>query len=166
MKRILNIVTITIALMTASLPVSAINYTIYLTTSNGFTLVRSAEDIIGGDDYCYILTSAEKTDLIVGVGPYEVKPVWASEDTKALRYKTVSSNPVYDLSNFFTVEKKEEYIGLKNMKYGNHFFQTHDNAGFMYVLTYTEPTFTEVLSHPYVPKQLLDIRKRKVSHVI
>ena len=143
MKRILNIVAITIALMTASLPVSAINYTIYLTTSNGFTLVRSAEDIIGGDDYCYILTSAEKTDLIVGVGPYEVKPVWASEDTKALRYKTVSSNPVYDLSNFFTVEKKEEYIGLKNMKYGNHFFQTHDNAGFMYVLTYTEPTFTE-----------------------
>lgn len=143
MMRLIQLMVVIVMLMANIIRATAINYTIYLTTSNGFTLVRSAEDIIGGDDYCYILTSAEKTDLIVGVGPYEVKPVWASEDTKALRYKTVSSNPVYDLSNFFTVEKKEEYIGLKNMKYGNHFFQTHDNAGFMYVLTYTEPTFTE-----------------------
>ncbi len=143
MMRLIQLMVVIVMLMANIIRATAINYTIYLTTSNGFTLVRSAEDIIGGDDYCYILTSAEKTDLIVGVGPYEVKPVWASENTKALRYKTVSSNPVYDLSNFFTVEKKEEYIGLKNMKYGNHFFQTHDNAGFMYVLTYTEPTFTE-----------------------
>ena len=143
MMRLIQLMVVIVMMMANIIRATAINYTIYLTTSNGFTLVRSAEDIIGGDDYCYILTSAEKTDLIVGVGPYEVKPVWASEDTKALRYKTVSSNPVYDLSNFFTVEKKEEYIGLKNMKYGNHFFQTHDNAGFMYVLTYTEPTFTE-----------------------
>ena len=143
MMRLIQLMVVIVMLMANIIRATAINYTIYLTTSNGFTLVRSAEDIIGGDDYCYILTSAEKTDLIVGVGPYEVKPVWASEDTKALRYKTVSSNPVYDLSNFFTVEKKEEYIGLKNMKYGNHFFQTHDDAGFMYVLTYTEPTFTE-----------------------
>lgn len=143
MKRILNIVVTTVALMTASLQVSAISYTSYLTRASGYTLVRSTEDIIGGDEYCYILTSAEQSDLIVGVGPYEAKPDWASEDTKALRYRTVTSNPVYDFSNFFTIEKNGEYIGLKNMKYGNHFFQTHDNAGFMYVLTYTEPTFTE-----------------------
>ena len=105
MKRILNIVVTTVALMTASLQVSAISYTSYLTRASGYTLVRSTEDIIGGDEYCYILTSAEQSDLIVGVGPYEAKPDWASEDTKALRYRTVTSNPVYDFSNFFTIEK-------------------------------------------------------------
>ena len=143
MKRFLNLIVVVLALLTTAMPGYAINYSIYLTTSNGFTQVKSAKDIIGGDDYCYILTSAEKSDLIVGVGPYEVKPDWASEDTKALHYRTVSSNPMYDLSNFFTIEKSGDYIGLRNVMYSSSFFQTHDNAGFMYVLTYTEPTLTD-----------------------
>lgn len=143
MMRLIQLMVVIVMLMANTICATAERYSTYLTASKGFTLVKSTEDIIGSDDYCYILASAEQADLIVGVGPYEVKPAWASEDTKALRYKTVSSDPVYDLSNFFTIEKNGEYIGLKNMQYGNYFFQTHDNAGFMYVLTYTEPTLSE-----------------------
>ena len=143
MKRIKHIIAVAVALVTATMPAMAADYSTYLTTGRGFTLVKNVNDIIGGDDYCYILVSAEKSDLIVGVGAYEEKPVWASEETKALRYKAVSSDPVYDLSNFFTIEKSGEYIGLRNMMYSSSFFQTHDNAGYMYVLTYTEPTFRD-----------------------
>jgi hypothetical protein len=143
MKKILTIVVTAVTLLTVSLPVSAANILTYLTTSRGFTQVNSTEDIIGGDEYCYILTAAEKLDLIVGAGPYEAKPAWAGEDTKALRYKTIINDPVYDMSNFFTIEKSGEYIGLRNMMYSSSFFQTHENAGYMYVLTYTEPTLSD-----------------------
>ena len=143
MKRIKHIIAVVIALVSVTMPVLAANYSTYLTTKKGFTLIKNTEDIIGGDDYCYILASAEKLNIIVGVGRYEAKPGWASEDTKALRYKEATADPVYDLSNFFTIEKSGEYIGLRNVLYSSSFFQTHDNAGFMYVLTYTEPTFRD-----------------------
>ena len=41
-----------------------------------------------------------KKNLIVGVGSYEGKPGWASEDSKALRYKSAATDPVSDLTNF------------------------------------------------------------------
>ena len=143
MERIKHIIAVAVALVIATMPALAADYSTYLTTGRGFTLIKTVDDIIGNDDYCYILVSAEKSDLIVGVGAYEEKPEWASEDTKALRYKTVTNDPVYDLSNFFTIEKSGNYIGLRNMMYSSSFFQTHDNAGYMYVLTYTEPTFRD-----------------------
>ena len=120
---------------------AATYYTTFLTAARGFTEVTSMEDFITGNDYCYILTAAENRRFIVGVGRYEVKPDWASEDTKALRYRSADGDPVYDLTNFFTIAKEGQYIGLRNVVFNSSFFQTHDNAGFMYVLTYTEPTF-------------------------
>ena len=117
-------------------------YSMVLTQANGFTEVKSTDDMLTDQQYVYLITSAEQPSLFVGVGKYESKPGWAGEDTKALRYRQVG-NPVADLSNFFTIEKDEDYIGLRNVVYHTSLFQTHDGAGFMYVLTYTEPTMSD-----------------------
>ena len=116
-------------------------YATVLTTANGFTEVTTTEGLIDDPSQCYLITSAEEPSLFVGLGPYEEKPSWAGEDTKALRYRQ-AGNPVADLSNFFTIEKEDGYIGLRNVVEYSSLFQTHDNAGFMYVLTYTEPTMS------------------------
>ena len=129
--------------MLSALAADAANYTTFLTVGRGFTEVKSPDDLLAGDRYCYILTAAERSDLYVGVGKYEAKPDWAGEDTKALRYRSASIDPVLSLDNFFTIARKGQYMGLRNVYYNSSFFQTHDNAGFMYVLTYTEPTFRD-----------------------
>ena len=129
-------------ILTASMSAQAADYTTYLTTQRGFTEVTSMDDIVGDAGYYYILTAAETTDLIVGIGRYEGKPDWASEETKALRYRQVD-DPVADLSNFFTVEKEGDYIGFRSVIYNSDLFQTHDNAGYMYVNTYTDKTLDE-----------------------
>jgi len=79
----------------------------------------------------------------VGIGAYEAKPGWASEDTKALRYLPTTADPVLNLSNFFTIEKDGQYIGFRNAVYSSDMFQTHDNAGYMYVNTYTDKSLDE-----------------------
>ena len=117
-------------------------YSTVLTPANGFNEVTSAEGIIADPSQCYLITAAEDLSLFVGVGKYQDKPSWAGENTKALRYRQ-AGNPVTDLSNFFTIEKDGNYIGLRNVYYHSSLFQTHDGAGFMYVLTYTEPTMSE-----------------------
>ena len=121
---------------------SASDYTTYLTAERGFTEVTSLDGIIDDANYCYLLTAAEDNSLFVGIGRYEAKPGWAGEDTKALRYRQFG-DPLANLSNFFTIEKEDGYIGLRNVYYHTSLFQTHDNAGYMYVLTYTEPTMSE-----------------------
>ncbi len=141
-SRILFIIAL-LVLVSFSKGVNAARYTTFLTESNGFTEVTSIDGLVDDPSQCYILASAENTGLYVGVGKYQEKPSWAGEDTKALRYRSADINPLLDLSNFFTIEKSGEYIGLRNMYYHTSLFQTHDNAGFMYVLTYTEPTMSE-----------------------
>lgn len=116
---------------------------LYLNTARGFTEVTSTDDILTGADHCYLLASAENTNLIVGVGRYEEKPDWASEDTKALHYRSLLSDPALTLSNFFTIEKSGQYIGLRNLVYDTDLFQTHDNAGYMYVNTFTDKTLDD-----------------------
>ena len=111
--------------------------------SSSFTEVTSANEIIADNQYCYLITAAETNNLYVGVGAYAGKPDWASEESKALRYKTVEQVPVLDLSNFFTIEKSGSYIGLRNMVYSADLFQTHRDAGYMYVNTYTDKTLDE-----------------------
>ena len=131
-------------LMTAfSLAAKADDYTTFLTASRGFTEVTTADGIWGDAAYCYLLTAAENTDYIVGVGKYEAKPGWASEESKALRYKSAATDPVLDLTNFFTIERSGNYIGLRNVVYDTDLFQTHDGAGYMYVNTYTDKTLDE-----------------------
>ncbi|MBO4810904.1 MAG: hypothetical protein J5552_04985 [Prevotella sp.] len=117
-------------------------YSMVLTQANGFTEVTSTDDMLTDQQYVYLITSAEQPSLFVGVGKYEAKPGWAGEDTKALRYRQ-AGNPVADLSNFFTIEKDEQFIGLRNVVHHTSLFQTHDGAGYMYVLTYTEPTMSD-----------------------
>ncbi|MBO4606409.1 MAG: hypothetical protein J5682_00740, partial [Prevotella sp.] len=47
------------------------------------------------------------------------------------------------LTNFFTIEKSGAYIGFRNVVYSADLFQTHDNAGYMYVNTYTDKSLDE-----------------------
>ena len=132
-------------LVWAALTVSvhAADYTTFLTSARGFTEVTSTDAILADADYYYLLAPAETNELIVGVGAYEAKPGWAIEDTKALRYHSAATDPVLDLTNFFTIEKSGQYIGLRNVVYDTDLFQTHDNAGYMYVNTYTDRTLDE-----------------------
>ncbi len=140
--RILHLFTLSFAILTATLSTLATDYTTYVNTARGFTEVTSEDGIIADPQQCYLITAAENTQLFVGIGRYEAKPGWAGEDTKALRYRQ-AGDPVTDLSNFFTIEKENEYIGLRNVVLHTSLFQTHDNAGYMYVLTYTEPTMSD-----------------------
>ena len=149
MKTNIRFMVAALALSAATMSAFAADYTQFLTSARGFTEVvggdlQSPADAIWGDaDYYYLLAPAETNDLIVGVGSYEGKPDWASTDSKALRYKSAATDPVHDLTNFFTIEKSGQYIGLRNVVYDTDLFQTHDNAGYMYVHTYTDKTLDE-----------------------
>ena len=132
-----------LCLLIASTMAFADDYTSFLTPERGFTEVTTTSGIINDANYYYLLTPAEVNTLIVGVGAYEAKPDWASTESKALRYKTVETDPVLNLSNFFTIEKSGTYIGLRNVVYCADLFQTHNNAGFMYVNTYTDKNLDE-----------------------
>ena len=46
MMRLIQLMVVIVMLMANIIRATAINYTIYLTTSNGFTQVKSAKDII------------------------------------------------------------------------------------------------------------------------
>ena len=137
-----RILTLLLCLLTASLTAVAGDYTTYL-DAHGFTEVISMEGITGNANDYYILASAENKGLIVGIGTYESKPDWASTDSKALHYRAVESDPILDLTNFFTIEKEGSYIGFRNVVYSADMFQTHDNAGYMYVNTFTDKDFDE-----------------------
>ena len=142
MKRTRRFLTALIMALASTLSASAASYRTYLTALRGFVEVTSTDALLDGD-YYYILTAAESTDLIVGIGAYEAKPGWASEDTKALRYLPTTADPVLNLSNFFTIEKDGQHIGFRNAVYSSDMFQTHDNAGYMYVNTYTDKSLDE-----------------------
>ena len=141
MKRLFSIAAV-LCLTAGTLSAQTADYNTYL-TGRGFTEVTSTTGITGNANDYYILTSAENTGLIVGIGAYEAKPDWASTESKALRYKSATTDPVLDLTNFFTIEKSGNYIGLRNVVYSADMFQTHDNAGYMYVNTYTDKNFDE-----------------------
>lgn len=133
----------TFCLLTYSLSATADGYETYLTSARGFTEVTSTSGITDNANDYYILVPAETNELIVGVGRYEAKPGWASEESKALRYKSATTDPVLDLTNFFTIEKSGSFIGFRNVVYCADLFQTHDNAGYMYVNTYTDKNLDE-----------------------
>ena len=141
-----NTIRFTVAMLlmaAATVSAKAADYTTFLTIDRGFTKVESFAGFTGNANDYYILTSAENTGLIVGIGAFEGKPDWASTESKALRYKSADTDPVLDLTNFFTIEKSGQYIGLRNVVYSADMFQTHDNAGYMYVNTYSDKNFDE-----------------------
>ena len=136
--RIMRFMMAFLCLTIASTMAFASDYTTFLNSGRGFTEVKSTDAIIASADYYYILAPAESNEFIVGVGRYELKPDWASDESKALRYKKADIDPILDLTNFFTIEKSGGYIGFRNVVYCADLFQTHDNAGYMYVNTYTD----------------------------
>ena len=134
---------IALLLMLATMLSAAPDYTDWLTASRGFVEVKSNDGLTGDARYCYLLAAAEDEGLYVGVGRYEAKPAWAGEQTRALRYRSAEADPVYDLTNFFTIERRGDYIGLRNLVYDTDLFQTHDEAGYMYVNTFTDKVLDE-----------------------
>ena len=133
----------TIILMVTFASAQAADYLTFLTPERGFVEITDAENLSPGTDYLYILTAAETQELIVGVGAYEDKPSWATLQTKALRYISAETDPLLEKSNFFYLEKNGGYIGFRNMVYSADCFQTHRDAGFMYVNTFTDKQFDE-----------------------
>ena len=131
-------ITFFVAFLCAMLSTTAVaeDYTTYLTPERGFTEVTSTSDLLTGD-YYYVLASAENTEMIVSVGRYEAKPGWASETTRALRYKAVTSDPVVDHLSLFTIEKRDEFYALFSTAYPLDAFQTHGDASYMYVNSFT-----------------------------
>ncbi len=126
--------------ITGILPTTA---TDYLTPERGFVEVTHPDELLAGGTHYYILTPAETPGLIVGIGSYEAKPGWSSEESKALRYASSDTDPILERSNFFTIEKNGTHIGLRNIAYSADLFQTHNEAGFMYVNTFTDKTLDE-----------------------
>ena len=143
MKKTLRLMVALLVGTVATLSAQAADYATYITAARGFTEVTTLDGIWGDAAYYYLLAPAESNEFIVGVGNYEAKPGWAGDDTKALRYHSVATDPVLDMSNFFTIEKSGQYIGLRNVVYDTDLFQTHDNAGYMYVNTFTDKTLDE-----------------------
>ena len=131
----------TLCMAITALPAAAEDYLTFLSPERGYTEVTSVADIT--DDAYYILAAAENSSLIVGLGAYADKPSWASQDTKALRYKSADSDPLADATNYFTIERSGNYIGLRNIVYSADLMQTHDGAGFMYVNTFTDRALDE-----------------------
>lgn len=131
MKKLLTLC----AMLLCIIGVQATDYTTYLTTERGFTEVTNISQI--SSNYYYILTSAENNELIVGIGAYQAKPDWASGDSKALRYKSANTDPMLDRTNFFIIEKNLTRIAFRNLVYSADLFQTHGDAAYMYVNTFT-----------------------------
>ena len=142
MKALRHFAAIAIVLM-GIMPATATDYLSFLTQERGYVEVTKTDDLASDNNYYYILTSAEDNGLIVGIGAYEAKPGWAKEDSKALRYKEASSDPMLERSNYFTIERDNNYIGLRNIVYSADLFQTHNEAGFMYVNTFTDKVLDE-----------------------
>lgn len=143
MKNACQFLSVIILWAAAAMSLQAADYTTFLTSQRGFTEVTTTDDIWADAAYYYILVPAESHEFIVGVGSYEAKPEWASADSKALRYHSAATDPMLDLTNFFTIEKSGQYIGLRNVVYNSDLFQTHENAGYMYVNTYSDKSLDE-----------------------
>ena len=95
MKHIQQIMVALLVWAAATFSAHAADYTTYLTAERGFVEVTSTSGITGNANDYYILVSAENTGLIVGIGHYEAKPDWASEDSKALLYNKYSEDMFY-----------------------------------------------------------------------
>ncbi|MBR6181875.1 MAG: metallophosphoesterase [Prevotella sp.] len=119
------------------------DYLTFLTEENGFVEVTSTNGLVNNPGYYYLLAPEEDHSLVVGIGRYQAKPSWANEETKAMRYVTATEQQMTLPANFFTVEKAGNYIGFRNLVYCADLMQTHDNAGFMYVNTYTDRNLDE-----------------------
>ena len=129
--------------MLSSIVASATDFTTWVTQERGYIEVTTPNEIVSGGEYYYLLVPAEDPSLIVGIGAFEAKPRWASDDSKALRYKSATTDPLLDATNYFTIEKSGQFIGFRNVVYSADLFQTHDEAGFMYVNTYTDKNLDE-----------------------
>ena len=143
MKKTMRLMVALLVWTAATLSALAADYTAFLTAARGFTEVTTFDGIWGDADYCNLLAPAESQEFIVGVGAYEAKTGWASEESKTLRLHSAATDPVLDLSNFFTIERSGNNIGLRNVVYDTDLFQTHDGNGYMYVNTYTDKTLDE-----------------------
>ena len=126
------------------------NYMDYLTSANGFTEVTTVDGLKSGSNYYYVFQSAEDPTLALYAGTWQDKPGWAGGGTWAPRYTDFAGMPLTDLSVYFqleygsysNVEGDKTYtgsgFGMKSAVNTSNFFQTHGDAGWMWVNTFTD----------------------------
>lgn len=120
------------------------DYTDWLTAENGFTEVTNEQALRQGDNVYYVLRDANNPALVLRADRFEEKPDWAPGGTRALRYTSASNTPVLDMNMYFQFAYRAGAgYAMKCVANPEHFFQTHDNAGFMWVNTFNETAVSE-----------------------
>lgn len=142
MQRLKILLAVLLTTMTAT-TANATDYLTFLTPERGFVEVTTTDSLVNNPNYYYLLAPDEDHNLVVGLGQYEAKPGWALEESKAMRYVEADVQQMLLPPNYFTLEKSGTYIGFRNVVYCADLMQTHDNAGFMYVNTFTDKTLDE-----------------------
>lgn len=126
------------------------NYADYLTAANGFTEVTTIDGLKSGSNYYYVFQSVEDPTLVLANGRHAAKPDWATDGSWSPRYTNFAGMPLTDLNMYYqleygsytNVEGETTYtgsgFGMKSAVNTSNFFQTHGNAGWMWVNTFTD----------------------------
>lgn len=151
MKKFLFSINVLLCTLMSVSQAKADDYTDYLTAANGFTEVTTEAGLKSGSNYYYVFQSVEDPTLALYAGACAAKPDWAGSGSWSPRYTNFSGMPLTDLSVYFQLEYNASYsntegettytgsgFGMKSAVNTSDFFQTHGNAGWMWVNTFTD----------------------------
>jgi hypothetical protein len=154
MKKFLFSITVLLCTLMSVSQAKADDYADYLTTANGFTEVTTVDELKSGSNYYYVFQSAEDPTLVLANGRHAAKPDWATDGSLTPHYMNFSGMPLTDLNMYYQLEygsytnvegeapDQVTYtgsgFGMKSAVNTSNFFQTHGNAGYMWVNTFTD----------------------------
>lgn len=149
-KNLLYGITVLLCTLMSVSQAKADDYADYLTAANGFTEVTTLAGLQSGSNYYYVFQSVEDPTLVLANGRHAAKPDWASDGSWSPHYTHFSDMPLTDLNMYYqleygsysNVEGETTYtgsgFGMKSAVNTSNFFQTHGNAGWMWVNTFTD----------------------------
>ncbi|MDO4995102.1 MAG: hypothetical protein Q4E32_08900 [Bacteroidales bacterium] len=149
-KNLLYGITVLLCTLMSMSQAKADDYADYLTAANGFTEVTTVDGLKSGSNYYYVFQSVEDPTLVLANGRHAAKPDWASDGSWTPHYTNFAGMPLTDLNMYYqleygsytNVEGETTYtgsgFGMKSAVNTSNFFQTHGNAGYMWVNTFTD----------------------------
>ena len=149
-KNLLYGITVLLCTLMSVSQAKADDYADYLTAANGFTEVTTVDGLKSGSNYYYVFQSVEDPTLVLANGRHAAKPDWASDGSWTPHYTNFAGMPLTDLNMYYqleygsytNVEGETTYtgsgFGMKSAVNTSNFFQTHGNAGYMWVNTFTD----------------------------
>ena len=149
-KNLLYGITVLLCTLMSVSQAKADDYADYLTAANGFTEVTTLAGLQSGSNYYYVFQSVEDPTLVLANGRHAAKPDWASDGSWSPHYTHFAGMPLTDLNMYYqleygsysNVEGETTYtgsgFGMKSAVNTSNFFQTHGNAGWMWVNTFTD----------------------------